>query len=311
MIRFVAAAEGKEKKKTVKDAVSERTNQAKEQARQQWNNAMKQLKMSGRIRRLERYVEAQLPVHLQYIPAGTVYFVELIAPLDFGTELMTPLMAASIGSPLPPGSVVRARLITPLTSATTQKDEVVEAVISQPLLDGEGHLVLPQGSRLKGTVRQVQPARRMKKNGQLRIAFQQLVPPDGIAEKIEATLEGVQSGKDTNLKLDSEGGAEATTPKTRYLATGVSLALAAASTGDGENDVDNGVGHIKANTGAQVAGGIAASRWWGWCWAWLCIRARKRGGIPQKHCNGNRDRHAKGRPRATPLTSSPVNVNRA
>src|SRR5579863_3784610 len=41
-----------------------------------------------------------------------------------------------------------------------------------------------------------------------------------------------------------------------------------------QNDVDNGVDHIKANTGAQVAGGIAASRWWGFCWAWLCIRAR-------------------------------------
>ena len=257
LIRFVTAAEGKDKKKSVKDAASEKTNQAKEQVRQQWDNAMKQLKTPGRMHRLERYVEALLPVHFQYIPAGTVYFVELTAPLDFGTELMTPQMAASIGSPLPPGSVVRARLITPLTSATTEKDEAVEAVISQPLLDGEGHLVLPQGSRLRGTVRQVQPARRMKKSGQLRIAFQELVPPDGIAEKIEATLEGVQSGKDGNLKLDSEGGAKATTPKTRYLATGVSLALAATSTGNGHNDVDNGVDHIKANTGAQVAGGVS------------------------------------------------------
>jgi hypothetical protein len=31
-----------------------------------------------------------LAVHHQYIPAGTVYFVELTAPLDFGTELLTP-----------------------------------------------------------------------------------------------------------------------------------------------------------------------------------------------------------------------------
>jgi hypothetical protein len=37
----------------------------------------------------------------------------------------------------------------------------------------------------------------------------------------------------------------------------VSLALAAASTGNGDNDVDNGVDHIKANTGAQVAGGVS------------------------------------------------------
>jgi hypothetical protein len=255
-IHFVAAAEGKEQKKGVKDAASEKTKQAKEQARQQWDNAMKQLKTPGRMHRLIRYIEAQLPVHAQYIPAGTVYFAELTVPLDFGTELMTPQMAASIGGPLPPGSVVHARLITPLTSATTQKGEAVEAVISQPLLDGEGHLILPQGSRLEGTVRQVQPARRMKKNGQLRIAFQKLIPPDGIEEKVEATLEGVQSGKDANLKLDSEGGAEATTPKTRYLAAAVSLSLAAASAGGGDTDVDNGVAHIKANTGAQVAGGV-------------------------------------------------------
>jgi hypothetical protein len=256
VIRFVAAAEGKEKKKGVKDTASEKTKQAKEQARQQWDNAMKQLKTPGRMHRLKRYVEAQLPVHAQYIPVGTVYFAELTAPLDFGTELMTPQMAASIGGPLPPGSVVHARLITPLTSATTQKGEAVEAVMSQPLLDGERHLILPQGSRLKGTVRQVQPARRMKKNGQLRIGFQEVIPPDGIEKKVEATLEGLQSSKDANVKLDSEGGAEATTPKTRYLATALSLTLAAASFGSGENDVDNGVAHAKANTGAQVAGGV-------------------------------------------------------
>ena len=96
----------------------------------------------------------------------------------------------------------------------------------------------------------------MKKNGQLRIAFQKLISPDGIAEEVETTLEGVQSGKDANLKLDSEGGAEATTPKTRYLATAVALSLAAASTGGGDTDVDNGVAHAQANTGAQVAGGV-------------------------------------------------------
>jgi hypothetical protein len=255
VIRFVAAAESKQRR-GIKDAASEKTKQAKEQAKQEWDNAMKQLKTPGRVHRLIRYVEAQLPVHAQYIPIGTVYFAELNAPLDFGIEMMTPQMVSSIGGPLPPGSVVHARLITPLTSATSQKGEAVEAVISQPLLDGDHHLILPQGSRLTGTVSQVQPAHRLKKNGQLRIRFQELIQPDGIQEKVEATLEGVQSGKDANVKLDSEGGAEATTPKTRYLATAVSLTLAAASFGSGENDVDNGVAHAKANTGAQVAGGV-------------------------------------------------------
>jgi hypothetical protein len=134
--------------------------------------------------------------------------------------------------------VVHARLITPLTSATSQKGEAVQAVISQPLRDGDHHLILFQGSRLAVTVSQFQPAHRLKKNGLLRIKFQELIQPDGIQEKVEATLEGVQSGKDANVKLDSEGGAEATTPKTRYLATAVSLTLAATSVNSGGTDVD-------------------------------------------------------------------------
>jgi len=254
VIQFVAAPEGKKKKSTVKDQASERTRQAKQQARQEWDNAMKQLKTPGRVRRLKRYAEAQLPVHRQFIPAGTVYFAELNKPLDFGSELMTSQLAEAMGGPLPPGAVVHAWLVTPLTSATAHKGDDVEAVLSKPLLDGEKHLILPQGSQLKGTIRQVQPARRMKKNGQLRIEFRELVPPDGVQQKVEATLEGVQAGKNANVKLDPEGGAEATTSKSRYLATGLSLALAAASMRT-DNDVDHGAARTGDNTGGRIAGG--------------------------------------------------------
>ena len=107
-------------------------------------------------------------------------------------------------------------------------------------MDGD-QLILPQGSRLKGTVKQAQPARRMKKNGQLRIAFSEVVPPDGIEQKVVSTLEGVQAGKNANVKLDSEGGAEATTSKTRYLGTAVSLGLAVLAASSGQDrDGDSG-----------------------------------------------------------------------
>jgi hypothetical protein len=215
---------------------------------------MKQLKTPGRVQRAKRYLESQLPVHRQFIPAGTLYFAELNEPLDFGSEVMTSQMASSIGGTLPPGSVVHARLMTPLTSASSHKGDAVEAVLSQPLLDGDKHLILPQGSRLKGAVRQVQPARRMKKNGQLRIEFRELTPPDGIEQKIEATLEGVQAGKNANVKLDSEGGAEATTSKTRYLTTGLSLALAAASA-HSDADRHHGGPEPGGDTNNRVAGG--------------------------------------------------------
>ena len=158
---------------------------------------------------------------------------------------MTAPMAESIGAELPEGSVVHARLVTPLSSATAKRGQDVEAVLSQPLMDGD-RLILPQGSRLKGTVKQAAPARRLKRNGQLRIAFSELVPPDGIEQKVVATLEGVQAGKNANVKLDSEGGAEATTSKSRYLATAMSLGLATLA-----NDDDAGSG---AAGGSEIGG---------------------------------------------------------
>ena len=270
VIELVTATDKQEKKKNaVKDKASEKTKEAKQQAHQQWDNAMKQLKTPGRVHRLERYGEAQLPVHKQYIPAGTVYFAELEDTLNFGSEVMTVPMASSIGTSIPEGSVVQARLVTPLSSATSHQGEDVEAVLSQPLMDGD-RLILPQGSRLKGTVKQAQPARRMKKNGQLRIAFSELVPPDGIEQKVVSTLEGVQAGKDANVKLDSEGGAEATTSKSRYLGTAVSLGLAMMAAGSAQDHDGDGASHSGATGGlggfklvGMVVGTVARSRAFG------------------------------------------------
>jgi hypothetical protein len=251
VLKFVSAPD-KETKKTVKDVASEKTKEAKQQAKDQWDNAMKQLMTPGRIHRLQRYAEAQLPVHHQYISAGTMYFAELEDPLDFGSEPLTAQMAVSLGGPLPDGSVVHARLLTPLSSATAQKGQNVEAVLSRPLFE-DGRLILPQGSRLLGTVGQVQPARRMKKNGQLRIAFHQVVLPDGVEHKVQAALVGVQAGKEGNVRLDSEGGAEATNARSRYLTTAVSLGLAAVAA---RGDPDAVGGDRAGNTSGRAAGGV-------------------------------------------------------
>jgi hypothetical protein len=244
VIEFVTAAD-QDQKRSVKDVASEKTKEAKAEAKREWDDAVAQVETPGKVHRIKRYAIAQLPIHPQYIDAGTVYFAELQNPLEFGTEPFTPEMAASIGSPPREGSSVRTRLVTPLSSATATKGEEVEAVLSQPLFDGN-RLILPQGSRMKGSVVQVQPARNLSRNGQLRVVFHELVPPDGLEQKIEASLEGVQSGKGQDLKLDSEGGAEAQTPKIRYLQTAIAVGLAAASTGDeGFNRAEGGAGGFK------------------------------------------------------------------
>jgi hypothetical protein len=83
--------------------------------------------------------------------------------------------------------------MTELISATAQKGAEVEAVLSQPLFDGN-HLIFPEGSRLKGSVVQVRPARRLSRNGQLRMVFHEFVLPDGIEQKVEASLAGRLGG---------------------------------------------------------------------------------------------------------------------
>ncbi len=266
VLQFVTAPE-KDPTKTVKDVAAEKTKEAKQQAQDQWNNAMKQLKTPGRIHRLERYAEAQLPVHAQYIPAGTIYYAELEDALDFGSETLSAEKAMSIGGLLPEGSVVHARLLTPLSSATAQKGEEVEAVLSRPLFDGD-RLLYPQGTRLLGSVGQVQPARRLKKNGQLRIAFHQVALPDGVEQKVQAAVVGVQAGTDGNVKLDSEGGAEATTSKTRYASVGLALGLAALGSSDHDGD-GGGPGVTAGNSrGFRLVGlatnAIARSRAFGY-----------------------------------------------
>jgi hypothetical protein len=203
------------------------------------------------MHKIERYAIAQLPVHPQYVEGGTVYFAELEEPLEFGTEVLTTEMATAINTPPPQGSFVHARLEKGLSSATSRKGEEINAVLSQPLFDGE-RLLLPQGTRLKGTVVQVKPARRFSRNGQLRMVFHEVVLPDGIAKKVEASLEGVQSSNGQDVKLDAEGGAEANSPRTRYLSTGFAVALALASS---RADGDNRAGDVGGNTGGRVAGG--------------------------------------------------------
>jgi hypothetical protein len=84
VIRLVTADEHK------KNAVKDPASQKMDQARAQWNNAMKQVRSPGRMHLVTRYAVARLPVHPQYIDAGTIYSAELSQPLDSQAGLQIP-----------------------------------------------------------------------------------------------------------------------------------------------------------------------------------------------------------------------------
>jgi hypothetical protein len=234
---------GSAKNGGMKNAFSSKMDEAK----QEWRQALLQIKQPDKMHRAFRLGVAQLPLHPQYIDAGTLYNVELQEPLNFGSETVKEETLQSIGTPPPPGSLVRASLLTPLDSGTTKRGETVQAVASKPLFDGD-RLILPQGTLLIGSVLQVQPARHLKHNGQLRIAFRELVLPGGATFRVDTTLAGIQAGQSD--KLDPEGAAKATNPKSRYVTTGIAVSLAMVGSG-GKNDV---------GTAGPAAGGAVAFR---------------------------------------------------
>jgi hypothetical protein len=233
VLQFATATEAKNQNKENKENAAVKlaggkASEAKQEINREWETAKEQVAAPGKMHRLKRLAIAELPYHPQYFDAGTRFNAELLDPLNFGTEELTPEAVHMVGTTPAAGSVIHALLKTPLSSASVQKGETVEAVMTEPLVTNS-QLVLPEGTILRGLVLQVQPARRLHRNGQLRIVFHEIVPPRSVEQHVEASLEGVEVKDDENLSLDSEGGAQATTPKKRYLTTGISIALAASS----------------------------------------------------------------------------------
>ncbi len=254
VLRFVSANQADKKKNKVEKAASNKVGATRQAIHQQWSDLERKIHEPGKMHKVKRIVLAQLPVHPQYLDAGTSFNANLLQPLNFGTEAVKPEAMSDIGAPPPTGSLVHARLETGLSSATAKVGDPVEAVITEPLV-ASNHLILPEGSVIKGSVMQVAPARRLGRNGQLRILFREVAPPNGIEQKVETNLEGVAVAKGEHLKLDNEGGAEVTTPRTRYLTTGIQVMLAATQASP-DRDAGQG-GQSVGETGGGAASGVS------------------------------------------------------
>jgi hypothetical protein len=236
VLQFAIAADvknqdNKKKKNAAKELAAHKISEKKQEISQEWDAAKAQFTAPGKLHRLERLAVAELPLHPQYFDAGTRFNAELLDPLHFGTEELAPEKVRMVGTAPAEGSIIHALLKTPLDSASSEKGETVEAVMTEPLM-ADSHLILPVGTTLKGSVLQVQPARKLHRNGRLRIVFHEILPPQSAVQHVEASLEGVEVKNDQNLSLDAEGGAQATTTKTRYLTTGISITIAALSSDD-------------------------------------------------------------------------------
>jgi hypothetical protein len=232
---------------------------------------------------LSDYLMSRLPYHPQYVHSRTRFDAELAAPLNFGSEAIGPGSMALLGPQSAAGSVVHARLVTALDSGISTQGEKVEAVLEQPLFSSDHKLILPEGTQVDGSVVVVKKAGWFHHAGRLRFNFQNLelpevaglltapqssapqqTPPSTEQKRLQIRTQGMLTaaeGDKAPLKVDSEGGVQATESKTRFIGTAIAVLVAQAA---GDNDpvrapssggVRGAIIGQKANVGGRTLGG--------------------------------------------------------
>src|SRR5262245_4978936 len=228
-------------------------------AKQEVTGALSQVKDPGRMKRLREWAVNKLPYHPQVLRQGTVYDVELQAPVSFGTAPARP--PAPEGTLPAPASILRAQLATALDSASTLKGAPLEAVVSEPVFAEDGRLILPEGSRLTGEVTFAEPAKRFHRNGQLRFLFERVELPNEQSVQMLASLHAIDVSGDDHVVLDDEGGAAMQNTKSRFVEPALALLALRASMNQGEGGerFEGGASGVRA-TSASTGGGRYLAR---------------------------------------------------
>lgn len=221
------------------------------------------LKGPGKVHRLtnqaKRWMISQLPYHSPAFQPGTVFTATMESPLALGTESLLAQDLSRVGSSPPPDSIIHARLLTSLSSATAHRGAPVEAVVTEPLFSASHQLVIPQGSRLEGTVVQARAARRLHRDGRLRFTFQRLDPPNFRPQPIRGDVQGIIAPREAHLKLDNEGGLAPIESKSRYVTPALAIMVAAWTATPDKDAVSNANAGIPGQGGA--AGQVLAGGW--------------------------------------------------
>jgi hypothetical protein len=229
--------------------------------KQRVKDAVAQITAPGRGDRLVQFIYTQLPYHPERIETGTAWTVDLEQPLNL--KITDPLPEGRDKADPPGPSAVtewrlRAYLQETISSADRKTGDTFQAVVSEPVLNAEHAVVVPQGSLLVGEITQTKAARSFGRQGKLRFRFRQLKLPTGFTQPVEGTLAGVDANKSANLQIDPEGGI-APKPQNRVLLPLVLTFLAGRGLDDDDSRIANGA---VASNGFGIVGrivGIVAS----------------------------------------------------
>ena len=101
---------------------------------------------------------------------------------------------------------MHAYLQQTISSADKKPGDEFEAIVSEPILNAQRDVVVPQGSLLVGEITQAKRAKSFGRQGRLRFRFRELKLPSGFSQPVEGSLAGVDANRSDNLQVDPEGG---------------------------------------------------------------------------------------------------------
>jgi len=215
----------------------------------------------NKTERLEDFLINKLPYHPQWYRRNTRFDATLTAPLDFGSVQIPAAALQNVGAPTGE-SWGQVRLLTALSSANADTKTLVEGFLSQPVFSPDHKLILPEGTRLMGRVRQVRAARWFHRGGQLRFTFDRVEPPAFTSvqpvslERTPVLLSAAESDPAAHVKVGPEGDAKATASKSRLLAPLLALMVASRAADDDAGRTTGSAGG-EANYGGRTLGGIS------------------------------------------------------
>jgi hypothetical protein len=112
------------------------------------------------------------------------------------------------GLSLPEGTEVNVRLEQPLSSRTARVEDRFDATVARPVYV-DGRIVIPDGTRVQGTVTVVERAQRPARGGRLNLSFDRLYLDDGSTVDVSARIVQVREdiGSGGTLKQGAIGAA--------------------------------------------------------------------------------------------------------
>ncbi|MFY9610125.1 MAG: peptidoglycan-binding protein [Blastocatellia bacterium] len=127
--------------------------------------------------------------------------------------LILALGAAALGQRLhtvPVGTVIPLRMDTHLRSSSTRVGEPFTATVSRQVMV-EGRAVVPEGTKVEGHVTSVTSGERGRRVGEIAVAFDRIVFPNGTSNPVEASLTTLSEEGRRKLEQDirdREGGSQ-------------------------------------------------------------------------------------------------------